>query len=424
MSTPNLNKSKFLHYAWVILFVTMVVNFAINTIFSYTSSIFLPHIMEEFQAGAGTVQLRFTVHSLVVIVMIPFIGKLYEKFSFKWLLVLGIVCYDCAFIGFSYCNNVYQYIALGAIQGVGSALALFIPNTYMINAWFKKLNGLALALTTASCSLVATFTTPWVQNLVTNEGWRSTYRICGVLCMAVSIPVVILLCVSTPEAKGMKPFGYEEKEEQDSAKTNSIRGVRANAARKHPAIWCFFMIAIIVQVYATIMRYFSPILMGYGLTAEQAAQCLSVYSMGATISGVLVGIAFDKFGAKISSYVFIIINIASLVLLMFSKGSMALCMVGCFLYAFSGLSYTQNLCTKEVFGMLDYPAIFSTITIGSNVALLGVTSLFGYIYDLTGSYNALMISTIVCLIIAYVLTAIIYKTKDSLQWEEKALDTK
>ena len=164
--------NKFLHYAWIILFVCVVVNVALNSIFSMAGSIFLPYMMEDFGAGAGTIQLRMTVHSLVVIFMMPFVGKLYKKYNFKMLLILGICCYLGAFVAFSFCGNVYQYIALGLLQGVGSALALFIPGTYMINAWFKKKNGFAFAIFSFMISFVAVFTTPLVQKMVTANGWR------------------------------------------------------------------------------------------------------------------------------------------------------------------------------------------------------------------------------------------------------------
>ena len=120
----------------------------------------------------GTAQLKMFTSGGTAVLMLPFVNKLYERFGFKPMVILGIFAYCGGFIGYALAPNVPLYLAAGIIQGIGNALCLFVAPTYMVNAWFDKGTSIALLCTTVPASLITSFYNtlgqqfdpdPWVE---------------------------------------------------------------------------------------------------------------------------------------------------------------------------------------------------------------------------------------------------------------------
>ncbi len=413
---------KLWHPAYGVVIASLSIMVATCTFLTYPSSLFINAIAEDFGISLGTAQLKMFTSGGTAVLMLPFVNKLYERFGFKPMVILGIFAYCGGFIGYALAPNVPLYLAAGIIQGIGNALCLFVAPTYMVNAWFDKGTSIALLCTTVPASLITSFTTPWVNSLIQTHGWRSAMITVSVIGIIIGGVCCLIWANPNPEAKGLRPFGYSgEKKAKEDNGALTVRGVSGSVAKKNYILYLFFFIAISNALFSNIMRYASPIATTSGFTESQAAQAISLYSAGMAICQLIGAGLVAKLGTRNFTLAFCAVNILSLIGLMYNGGSFVVFAVCLMLCAFSGATYMQSLALKEVYGIMDYPSILSIVMIGVNFCNMFGASLYGYAYDLTQSYNTILWVQIVMVALSMAFTYVIYKKKDTLPWTEKAV---
>ena len=67
-----------------------------------------------------------------------------------------------------------------------------------------------------------TFLSPLITTMITSYGWRTSYRMIGLLVLAVAAPIALLLIRTRPKDKGLSPYGNEN---EPNNKTNRDDGV-------------------------------------------------------------------------------------------------------------------------------------------------------------------------------------------------------
>ena len=114
-------------------------------------------------------------------------------------------------LGYALCsqvNSISQLYLFYIIASVGSGPTWVLP-TSIVQRWFVKGRGLALALVTAGIGLGALVFAPILNYIVYTYGWRISYIILGILSWLVLTGASIVM-VADPEEKGMKPYGEED----------------------------------------------------------------------------------------------------------------------------------------------------------------------------------------------------------------------
>ena len=317
------------HPAFGTVIVYLCIQFACVTLLTYSASLFVNLIAADLNAAVGTTQLRNVPSSIVAILMLPFANKIYNKIGFKLAVSLGVCSYCLAYVGMSFATNVYVYIACGTLIGVGNALALFVPGPYMINAWFNKGTAIAMMIPTAGATLLATFTTPWIQGMIEAWGWRPALRFISLLGMVVGVLCTVLFAIPTPESKGLKPLGWkEDKGTAAQSKSNVVRGVSIKNARRSPVLYMLVAICMINGFPCVMSRFISPLATSSGFSTEQATLAFSIFAMGTTITTIVVSFIVTAMGLKRFTLTFLAFNIACYSMLIFNNGNYILFSVG------------------------------------------------------------------------------------------------
>lgn len=413
------------HPAYGVLLAYMVLSAACMSVFTYAGSLFITPMAEDFGVAVGTISLRQFTNGISSIIVLSFVDKLYKKFGFKRTTIAGMIFYCLGFVGYALSPNVYVFLACGLIQGVGTSLALLTPGAYMIMAWFQKGASIAFMLGGLPTTLIASAITPGIASMIATHGWRYTTIFAAVVSAIPAIIVCLLFADPTPESKGKRPFGWEEGQDTqatDEAASSGpmvVRGVSIKNAKKSPLLYMFIFITITSTLSMNIMRFASPLAVQSGFTEAMAAKSISVYSAAATVALIICAFLVEKMGNKRYALVFGSVNFIALFLLMYNGGNFTLFTIGLSCCAIQGMQYMQSLAPRDVFGIMDYAPIYALLNIGSNIGNMFGASAFGYVYDFTGSYNAVLWAYGILLLLAMVFTVIIYKKKDTLTWEER-----
>ena len=87
--------------------------------------------------------------------------------------------------------------AQGLLVGVGSA-AVYTPLVADVSHWFTRRRGLAISLCASGNTLAGAVWPPVMEHFFKMIGWRDTFALLGLFCLATMPPLILVLRRSTP----------------------------------------------------------------------------------------------------------------------------------------------------------------------------------------------------------------------------------
>ena len=111
-----------IHYAWFILLgVILIRGFAGGGI-NMTSGLFLSPVSQEIGVGIGTLSIYLSITSVVMVLWLPFAGKLINKYDIRIIAIVGAVLQALSFIAFGFMHTVYGWYLLSIPYAMGAAI--------------------------------------------------------------------------------------------------------------------------------------------------------------------------------------------------------------------------------------------------------------------------------------------------------------
>ena len=175
-----------LNFGWVIVgisFITLALAYGVW----YSFSVFFVALLKEFgwsrSVAAGAFSLFVIVHSVIG----PLVGGMVDRFGPRRVIVVGSVCLG---FGLALCSLTtawwHYYLFFGIITAAGVGTTGWVPNTTLIQQWFKAKRGLAIGIISSGIGVGILVCVPSIQHLINGVGWRVAYRI-----MALCIPLIV-----------------------------------------------------------------------------------------------------------------------------------------------------------------------------------------------------------------------------------------
>lgn len=399
------SKKKF-HYAWVILIgVALMVGVnkaGITTI----GGLFLVPITQDLGIGMGSLTLYFAISSIVTMLFLPIAGKIIAKYNVRTVLVIAMLLKGGAFAAFGLMNSVWGWYIFCIPMSIGSVFVTQIAGPILLNNWFKKHNGLALGIVSATGGIIGTFLQPAAGNLIADAGWRNTYFILGGIVTLIVVPIIILTLRFAPKEKGLLPLGEEStiKEENESESTlvaSYSSGVSFAQAKKSSAFIALFLYFFFMTSVAAFSQHLAPLAMDSGYDVKFAGNALGFMQFGIVIGAIAFGVLADKFGVKNIAIFAMFLGMIPITLMLLTPGNPTLFLIAILIFGFMtpSLSTLAPMLTTALFGMKDYARIYSTAAVG--LALASTVSLpaYGFMYQFTGSYVSSLTIVLIFLVL-------------------------
>lgn len=163
-------------------------------------------------------------------------GRLIDRYGPRRTLGCSAVIIGLGYTLCSQVNSVSQLYLFYIIASLGSGPTWVLP-TSIVQRWFVKGRGLALALVTTGIGLGALIFAPILNNIVYTYGWRVSYIILGILTWLVLTGASVVM-VADPEEKGMKPYGEEDTSpDTASLKTTEHRSTESASMVSNTEQW-------------------------------------------------------------------------------------------------------------------------------------------------------------------------------------------
>ena len=382
-------KQKKFHYAWLILLALCVIRSLSAAGINNTGGLFLKPVSDELSVGVGTLSIYFSVSSLATLLFMPFGGKLLHKYGMKAMLSAAIVMQAGSLIALSFMNHVVAWYILSIPLGVGGAILVNLAGPILINRWFRKDAGKALGILMACAGLFGIGVQPLVANLIAAQGWRFAYITVGGVVLAVVLGFILLFIKNSPADKGLQPYGSADVPANEAQKPASAVGIPLQQARKSASFFAVLIFMITITAFGAFNQHMATYGASLGYSIDRVGLILSISMVGSTVGAILIGAVSDKIGVFKTAIGIVGAVIASLVCLSFGHLSFWVLALGGFLMGLAamGVPVLSPLLTKDFFGEKDYELIYSNVMVGPPLATVVLLPLYGFIYDLTGSYQ-------------------------------------
>ncbi|KXB05763.1 hypothetical protein AKJ49_00160 [candidate division MSBL1 archaeon SCGC-AAA382A03] len=367
--------------AYLIVSVGLACLFVTSGVGYYGFAVLNTPVGDEFEWSRGLIMWAFAFFFIVRGLVAPFIGRITDRFGSKKIIICGALTAAFGHFLLSQVQNIWHFVLLYGLVGVGMSGMAIIPVSSVISIWFDEDRGRALGIATTGVGLGGFVLSPVLAGFVIpGFGWRMAYIFLGLVVLAL-IPLVM---IGIKE----KPKNYSNDKEDDfkspDFEKNDVRGVFSNLS--------FWM--IVVAFFLTSMSNTGILQNHVDFLTTTGGFKLQV--IGASLGGVGIASTFGKLGfgwlsdkirAKYCTLLSFIFQAVSIIILL---NASTLWMV--WIYALlmglgvGGWAPLSSVLISKNFGLTSYGGIYgivsSALCIGTGIGpLIG-----GYMHDLTSSY--------------------------------------
>ncbi len=353
----------------------------------------------ELHFGWSRAQLTgaFSMAQLEGSIIGPLMGYLIDRLGPRRMVLIGLIITGLGFLLFSRTNSiVIFYLSYGMIM-LGTAAGTWLPFMSVVNRWFVRRRGMAMAIAAEGSPLGGLVLVPILAWAITpgSHGWSVTSLWIGVVFLCVAWPISQLVRVS-PDDYGLRPDG----DPPDSAPRQAFRSVRGapssdklqftgrQAIRTLPFWLITFGHAFSSILFATLTVHLVPMLTDKGLSLQQAANMFSVVMGVAAVFQLIGGYAGDRLpkNAVIAFFGFIQAG-GFLMAVMVDSISTALLFAATFGAGFGGRNPLTTAIRGDYFGEKAFATITGISSAPMYALMLAAPLFAAFMFDATKSYT-------------------------------------
>ena len=381
-------KKNKLFYGWIVVAAGAMVTGAGVGILLNCNGLFIKPVTDSLGFTRGAFTLYTTFQSLVTMVLAPFYGEIFKRFSIRKVMLAAATYCSIVYFMFSFATQLWHFYVLGTLYGLAASGTTIMAVGTLVNRWFLEKKGTAAGLAFSGSGLTAAIMMKVTSSVIENNGWQWGFRVQAVAAYALFFIACVFLIRDNPEDMGLVPLGAEKLTNAGGAPVRL--GLTRTAALKTSTFYImaagFFLNSMIGM---GINPHIKACLTDIGYSDSFAATVASVVMMVMIFAKVLLGAAFDKIGPKATGFLVGFVLLASSLLIMSSGKSEMLPWVFAVFFGFgySTLSVPYSYLTGAIFGDREFSGIYSVCTMLSTAGGAVGPVLSGFIFDVTGSYS-------------------------------------
>ena len=396
-------------YGWYLVFICMSGMILIYGI-RHSFSVFFTPILSEFGWGRGNVAMMLSLNILIYGFVAPVAGFLSGRWRPRVAMPVGILILALATASCAFASELQHfYVLFGILMPLGTAFCgwpIYAPA--MMN-WFYKKRGLVLGLAQMGGGLSMTYAI-FVEFVIEEVGWRSTFLILAGTLFAFSLPLAIFFFYYHPRDKGTVPYGLDAPAIHAHTLTEKDNNTGEDFAEKtlpevlrSPQLWLLVLSYALCWGVAhyMILAHQVRFLQDVGFSSMYSSTILGVFGIMAC-AGQATGFLSDWMGREKTITVTTCFSLIGVTALLCIKDTSQPWL----LYIFSVCcGYGAGLATPTTFAAsadIFHGRQFGTVG-GLLLAGMGVGSIMGpwfggFLHDLTNTYTTAFILCMISLI--------------------------
>lgn len=289
--------SKKPEYKWVIMFICFLLIFVCLGFCSGTKTLYLAPVTEALGISRSLYSLNDTTRHITTAILNLFFGTLIYKLGVRKMITGGILALISACLCYAYATSVPVLCLGGFFLGIGVVCCSTTMVSTIIRRWFTtnigRYTGIVLASNGIGSAVAAQLFTPIINREGDPFAYRDSYLLTAAILVVVGIVVLVLLREKPTDMA--IPSGSPKKK----ARGAQWVGIPYDKARKklyfNLACGCILLTGMTLQgtsgIYAAYMK-------DAGIDADTVANVVSTYAICLTLSKLVVGFLYDRFGIR------------------------------------------------------------------------------------------------------------------------------
>ncbi|WP_077212886.1 MFS transporter [Bacillus dakarensis] len=379
------SKQKGFYFGWYIVITSMVITMLTVGLRLGIGPFVLP-MMEDLEISRTFISTIIAVSMIMYGVGMPLAGYLCEKYSTKFVLLLGLVIIELSIVGTVLTDNVwFFFFAYGVALSFGLSFTSPVAVTPIIGRWFVRQRGKALfSLSTGSMAGIAIFN-PLATFLIEATGWRSTMFIFGLIFLILIIPAALFIFKEdVPEgADTLNDYSEKKPVTQTASPSLTIRdAVRSKAYWQVVAglFACGFSMNLLGS-------HAVPMLVDHDFDPTTASFGIGLIGLVAIFSTLVLASIADKFAKKKMLFWIYFIRGLGFLGLVFAQDTMQLYLVA----ALGGLVWSGSIALSsailgDLYGIKLLGVLYGWAYLGHQIGGAISSFLGGWGYEVFGTH--------------------------------------
>ena len=418
-SNQPTHKSR-IFYGWYVLAASFLILF-LSSGARFTIGIAFKPLIAEFGWSRSAVSLaaflNMTFFSLSVIAT----GRWYDRFGPKWVIVISTLLVSSGYMLIALTQTLWHFLVLyGVVAATGLGGTTVPIFAALMSKWFEKRRGLTISLALSGNCLGQFALVPLFTTFITDYGWRLSHFWIGLMMLVLNLSLTFLVIRGDPEDLGVVPYGRKV----ESVTLPSLSGAQDSSlvkdmglrdAMRTSSFWLFVLFMFVCgSGDFLVTTHLIPMVTDYGIPAVTASNMLAWFGL-LSLAGILAaGPASDLIGDKIPIALTFLLRVFAF-LLVVAYQSLGSFYVFALIFGFTFLvtaPLTPTL-VGRLYGFSHVGVLSGFITtihhLGGGLAAWGG----GVLFDLTGSYQTVLILSAVMAAIAVVSAMLIRQRREA-----------
>ncbi|MES2264329.1 MAG: MFS transporter [Pseudomonadota bacterium] len=380
---------------WRALLVAVVgVATSVNATLLYGFSSMIGPLEKAFGWTRAELQPAITFLFLGAILSSQVVGWLNKRYGLRKVTLCSLVALSCGFLLLTQIRGSVWSLYLGfmaiAWAGLGT---LQVTWTNLVNLWYERNRGLALAITLSGTGIAAIVMPPLVTRVTETWGWQGGFVVMALMAAVFAIPLVAIWMRASVVVAAAGQGGATV------AAVPALTGMSFREGLRSAKFWrCNIALTMVVSAILGIVTNGVPMLRERGMSALEAGQIFSSFGISLILGRVVVGYLVDRLWAPGVAAVTLALPAIGCVLFGMAGSSVPLLVLATLLVGVgAGAEFDlAAFLVARYFGLREYGRLFGVhlglITVGSSLSPL----LFGAMYKMSGSYVVLLGYCTIC----------------------------
>nr|WP_315184686.1 MFS transporter [uncultured Albidiferax sp.] len=374
---------------WRVVVLAMLgLGVAANASMLYAFGALVIPLQTEFGWSRGDLQTAVSFLFGGAVIAAQLAGWLNHRYGMRRVTVVSLLSLALVFAMMTQLGqSIWWLYAMFALLPIAGAGTMHITWTHLVNLWYERNRGLALALMLSGTGLSATFIPGAVTWAVERWNWQAAFVLLALLPLVFVLPLA-LRWMETPQSRKAASLSAA------ATPVPEVAGMEFKEAMGSGRFWTLnIALAVFVGAMVAMVSNTVPLLRDKGLSAAEASQIFAGFGLSLIGGRVLVGYLIDRLWAP--GVAAVALTMPALGCLLLSGSSVeqtGLLMLGTVLVGIgTGAEFDiAAYLISRYFGMRAYGRLFavhaSLITVASALS----PWMFGQLYTATGSYTAML----------------------------------
>ena len=390
-----------------IAFIVMMIAWGAN----YSFGVFFTPLLDEFGWTRAMTSGAFSLGIFLEGFSGMFMGRICDRLGPR--LVVSF-CGIMLGLGYSLMTQVssvwHLYLFYGVITGIGLS-GTYFPIISTVSQWFKRRRGLMTGIVSAGMGAGTLFMTPFAGWLISIKGWRFSY-------LTVGLAALIIILVSAqffrmPEGvRNSKNSPPALKPEPIQPPLKSPSG-DVSVILKTITFWliCSIFLCWGIVTFATLVHII-PFAIEAGYSEMESINILTIFGGSVFFAKIITGLSTDRIGSRpVMAMGIGTMTIGLIMLLAINELWVLYLFAVIFAFGYGSGSVIMPNIVAEMFGLRFHGILLGIVNFCACIGCATGPVAAGRLFDITGSYYAAFMTTILLGAIAFMMVMSIKSRK-------------